>query len=92
MIVEWTNTAVTRLHQIKSEHYTEQETMEYKIDLIRRIEAKVVHMGTAMPSREYLGTYYCIVDRYIVSYKVMENGERYIITSFKHGAMKRKLY
>lgn len=66
--------------------------MEYKIDLIRRIEAKVVHMGTAMPSREYPGTYYCIVDRYIVSYKVMENGERYIITSFKHGTMKRKLY
>ena len=61
--------------------------MEYKIGLIRRIEAKVVHMGTAMPSN----TYYCIVDRYIVSYKVMENGERYIITSFKHGAMKRKL-
>jgi hypothetical protein len=30
-----------------------------------------------------------IVDRYIVSYKVLDKGERYIITSFKHGAMKR---
>ncbi|AIQ34718.1 hypothetical protein R50345_08890 [Paenibacillus sp. FSL R5-0345] len=91
MIVQWTETAVHRLHQIKSDHYTEQETMEYKINLIRRVEDKVISIGTILPSREYPNTYYCIVDRYVVSYKVLDNGERYVITSFKHGAMKRNL-
>ncbi|MEN1985376.1 hypothetical protein [Paenibacillus hubeiensis] len=82
---------MNRLRQIKSEHFTDQETMEYKMNLIRRVEQKVVTMGTLMPSREHHNTYYCIVDRYVVSYKVLDNGERYVITSFKHGAMKRNL-
>ncbi|SDT24945.1 hypothetical protein SAMN05444162_3552 [Paenibacillaceae bacterium GAS479] len=65
--------------------------MEYKIKLIKRVEEKVVSMGMILPSREYRNTFYCIVDRYVVSYKVLDNGERYVITSFKHGAMKRNL-
>lgn len=88
-MVKWTATAMNRLRQIKSEHFTDQETMEYKINLIRRVEEKIVTMGTLLPSREYLNTYYCFVDRYVVSYKLLDNGERYVITSFKHSAMKR---
>lgn len=80
-----------RLQQIKSDHYTQQETIDYKISLLRRVEEKVVNMGTTMPSREYRNTYYCMVDRYVVSYKVLDQGERYVITSFKHVAMKRNL-
>ncbi|BBI32269.1 hypothetical protein [Cohnella abietis] len=91
MIVQWTETARLRFQQIKSDHYTQQETIEYKINLIRRVEEKVVSMGTIMPSREYRNTYYCLVDRYVVSYKALDQGERYLITSFKHGAMKRNL-
>lgn len=90
-MVQWTATAMNRLRQIQSEHFTDQETMEYKINLIRRVEQKVTTMGTLMPSREYRNTYYCIVDRYVVSYKVLDKGERYVITSFKHGTMKRNL-
>ena len=63
--------------------------MEYKINLIRRVEMKVATMGTLIPSREYRNTYYCFRDRYVVSYKVLDKGEHYVITSFKHGAMKR---
>ncbi|WP_405143775.1 hypothetical protein MHI48_09380 [Paenibacillus sp. FSL H7-0942] len=88
-MVQWTATAMNRLRQIKSEHFTDQETMEYKINLIRRVEEKIVTMGTMLPSREYRNTYYCFVDRYVVSYKLLDNGERYVITSFKHVAMKR---
>ncbi|UOK65252.1 type II toxin-antitoxin system RelE/ParE family toxin [Paenibacillus sp. OVF10] len=88
-MVQWTATAMNRLRQIKSEHFTDQETMEYKINLIRRVEEKIVTMGAMLPSREYRNTYYCFVDRYVVSYKLLDNGERYVITSFKHGAMKR---
>ncbi|TDL67941.1 type II toxin-antitoxin system RelE/ParE family toxin [Paenibacillus amylolyticus] len=88
-MVQWTATAMNRLRQIKSEHFTDQETMEYKINLIRRVEEKIVTMGTMLPSREYRNTYYCFVDRYVVSYKLLDNGEGYVITSFKHGAMKR---
>ncbi|WP_405172198.1 type II toxin-antitoxin system RelE/ParE family toxin [Paenibacillus sp. FSL H8-0280] len=88
-MVQWTATAMNRLRQIKSEHFTDKETMEYKINLIRRVEEKIVTMGKMLPSREYRNTYYCFVDRYVVSYKLLDNGERYVITSFKHGAMKR---
>jgi hypothetical protein len=48
-------------------------------------------MGSIMPSREYRNTYYCIVDRYVVSYKVLDKGERYVITAFKNMAMRRNL-
>ncbi|EFM10106.1 hypothetical protein PaecuDRAFT_3065 [Paenibacillus curdlanolyticus YK9] len=65
--------------------------MEYKINLIKRVEDNVMSMGKILPSREYRNTYYCIVDSYIVSYKVLDKGERFVITSFKHGAMKRNL-
>lgn len=88
-MVQWTATAMNRLRQIKSEHFTDQETMEYKMNLIRRVEEKIVTMGTMLPSRAYRNMYYCFVDRYVVSYKLLDNGERYVITSFKHGAMKR---
>lgn len=81
-MVQWTATAMNRLRQIKSEHFTDQEAMEYKINLIRRVEEKIVTMGTMLPSREYRNTYYCFVDRYVVSYKLLDNGERYVITSF----------
>ena len=90
MIVEWTESARKRFKQIQSDHFTTKETIAYKIKLIQRVEAKVVLMGKSMPSREYRNTYYCMVDRYIVSYKVLDNGERYTITSFKHGAMNRE--
>ncbi|WP_161408911.1 hypothetical protein [Paenibacillus silvestris] len=67
MIVQWTETARNRFRQIKSDHYSEQETIDYKIELLRQVEQKVVSMGTMMPSREYRNTYYCIADRFIVS-------------------------
>ncbi len=91
MIVQWTDTARRRLGQIKSEHYSEQETIDYIISLLQRVEQKVISMGKIMPSREYRNTYYCMVDRYVVSYKVLDHGERYVITAFKHMAMKRNL-
>lgn len=91
MIVQWTETARRRLGQIRSEHYSEQETIAYKINLIRRVEQKVVHTGKSMPSREYRNTFYCMVDRFVVSYKILDNGERYVITGFKPMAMKRNL-
>lgn len=55
-MVQWTATAMNRLRQIKSEHFPDQETMEYKMNLIRRVEQKVTTMGTLMPSREYRNT------------------------------------
>ncbi|MEK4273005.1 hypothetical protein [Paenibacillus sp. FSL R7-0026] len=61
-MVQWTATAMNRFRQIKSEHFTDQETMEYKMNLIRRVEEKIVTMGTMLPSREYRNTYYCFVD------------------------------
>ena len=39
-MVQWTATAMNRLRQIKSEHFTDQETMEYKMNLIRRVERR----------------------------------------------------
>lgn len=89
MLVQWTETAIRRFQRIKSDHFSDQETVQYKLDLILRVEEQVIKMRTIMPSREFKDTYYCIVDRYIVSYKVLDRGERYIITSFTHGAMKR---
>ncbi|TXK71768.1 hypothetical protein [Paenibacillus sp. N3.4] len=89
MIVQWTETVRSRFQQMKSDHFTQQETIDYKISLLHRVEQKVVHMGTIMPSREYRNTYYCMVDRYVVSYKVLDQGERNVIASFKQVAMKR---
>lgn len=34
MNVEWTETALSKLSQIKSEHFSKEETAEYKVHLV----------------------------------------------------------
>lgn len=90
MIVEWTESARRTFSKIKSDYFTAEETIAYKIGLLQRVESKIIYVGSSMPSKRYPNTYYCIIDKYIVSYKILNNGEKYVITSFKHSALKNR--
>ena len=41
MQIKWTPSARQSLAQIRSIHFTQQETKRYKIELVRKIEQKV---------------------------------------------------
>ncbi|QKY71166.1 type II toxin-antitoxin system RelE/ParE family toxin [Lentibacillus sp. CBA3610] len=84
MKVEWTETASNKLSEIKSELYSEQETAEYKVQLILEIEKTILQTGCLFPSRNYKNRNYVKVKPNIISYKYYPNKEIYLIVAFQH--------
>jgi hypothetical protein len=46
MNVEWTVPALKRISEIKSNYFSTEETNEYRIKLVNRIEEKILLTGT----------------------------------------------
>ena len=84
MIVEWTAPALKRITQIKSKYFSKQETDEYRISLVRRIEQRIILVGTVIPSRYFKNTYIVYIDQFIVSFRPSKDGTKYTITALKH--------
>lgn len=84
MIVEWTAPALKRITQIKSKYFSQQETDEYRISLVRRIEQRIILVGTVFPSRYFKNTYIVYIDQFIVSFRPSKDGTKYTITALKH--------
>ncbi len=87
--VQWSLESLLFLRSIESLHFTEDETSNYRRNLIREIEQKIVVLGTSMPSKEepYLGTYRVVVDRHKVYYSLDPLGTVAYIESIKHTRM-----
>jgi len=62
MIVEWTAPALKRVSQIKSKYFSTEETDEYRIKLVKRIETKILQIGTICPSRHFKNTFIVFID------------------------------
>ncbi len=90
MNVEWTDPALKRISQIMSIHFSTQETDEYKIRLVERIEEKILRTGVLFQSRSYKNTFIAYVDQFIVSFKVSKDGSTYTITALKHVRQNKK--
>jgi plasmid stabilization system protein ParE len=77
MEIKWTASARSSLRQIQSTHFSEEETKQYQIELVRRIEQKIAVMLEAMPANEpsWQGTFRILVDQYKVYYS-FSGGQR----------------
>jgi len=62
-------TALNKLSEIKSEHFSEEETAEYKERLVLKIGKTITETGCLFPSRNYKNRYYIKVKPYIISFK-----------------------
>jgi len=90
MNVEWTVPALKRISQIKSKHFSTEETDEYRIKLVEQIEEKILRMGTIFRSRHYKNTFIVYIDPFIVSFRLSNNGTTYTITALKHARQNKK--
>lgn len=84
MIVTWSRRASKSFANIKSIHFSPEETAQYKLQLLQRIHEKIAKTGLLFPSTIYENTYFIRIDSYIVSYEISEDQSSYTITAFKH--------
>jgi hypothetical protein len=56
MQVQWTVPALRGIAQIKSKYFSNEETDEYRVKLVERIEAKILRTGPLFRSRNYKNT------------------------------------
>lgn len=84
MKLKWTKQALEGFNNIQSRYFTPNETKAYKKDLVKRIQAKVSHLGTSITATKigWEGSYKIIVDQYINTWKKMSRNKSCIIASF----------
>ncbi|MBP1988720.1 type II toxin-antitoxin system RelE/ParE family toxin [Paenibacillus eucommiae] len=92
MQIKWTKSAKESLGQIQSTHFSEQETRQYKKDLVCRIERQVLTLNEAIPVQEpsWKGTYRLLIDKYKVYYSFSEDKSSCFIEALWHQRQKHK--
>jgi hypothetical protein len=90
MNVEWTVPALKRISQIKSKYFSPEETDEYRIELVNRINNKILSTGAIFRSRYFKDTFIVYVDQFIVSFRISKDGSKYTITALKHVRQNKK--
>ncbi|WP_375295227.1 type II toxin-antitoxin system RelE/ParE family toxin [Paenibacillus sp.] len=85
MNVKWTPSARKSLRDIQSIHFTDDETKEYRIRLVRNIQDKILTMES-IPAKEpsWQGTFRIIVDSYKVYYSFSEDRQTCFIEGLRH--------
>lgn len=91
MIIRWTNQALEGFSNIQSQHFTIEETKEYKKSLVKKIEEKIALLGTSIPAErpEWEGSFKIIIDKYIIYYSFSDDSATCYIEYFKHSRQKR---
>lgn len=88
MKLEWAEQALEGFRNIRSQHYTQFETAEYKKRLLNNIQEKVSLLGTSIPVKgdEWKGSYKIIIDKFIVYYSFSEKRDICYIEYFNHSS------
>ena len=88
MKLEWTEQALEAFRNLRSQHYTQFETAEYKKRLLDNIQEKVILLGTSIPVKkeEWEGSYKIIIDKFIVYYSFSEKRDICYIEYFRHSS------
>lgn len=86
MKVGWTKAARKSLRSINSIHFTPEETKRYQIDLVKRIEQKVVTLLESTPTQDpsWNGTYRLLIDRYRVYYSFSSDNRSCLVEAVWH--------
>jgi plasmid stabilization system protein ParE len=86
MIIKWAQSARQSFQQIESIHFTREETKQYKIGLVKKIEQHIVTMSGVFVSDDpsWLETYRLLVDKYKVYYSFSEDKRICFIEAVLH--------
>jgi hypothetical protein len=76
--------------RIKSKYFSPEETDEYRIELVNRINNKILRTGALFRSRYYKDTFIVYIDQYIVSFRISDDGSKYTVTALKHVRQNKK--
>ena len=87
MEIFWSKRSLSAVRSIRSERFSEEETLIYRANLMRTSIDKIRKLQKTFMSNKYPNTYLVRVDSYIVSYRYLAN-DRVLITTVKH--MKQK--
>lgn len=73
---------------IKSEHFSYSETIEYKLSLLERIEDKIQTLDTSIgvDKPEWKASHKILVDRFVIYYSFSEDKQICYIEYFKHSS------
>lgn len=87
--VRWSRRALHTISSLASPRFSDDETTEYRRRLLQMAESKVILIGASMRSRDeqYKGTYFVIVDRYKIYYKLSDDGKIAFVQTARHTRM-----
>jgi mRNA-degrading endonuclease RelE of RelBE toxin-antitoxin system len=84
----WLKSTKESFENIQSQYFSYSETIEYKLQLLERIEDKIQTLGTSIKADkpEWKGSYKILVDRFVIYYSFSEDKETCYIEYFKHSS------
>lgn len=84
----WLENTKESFENIKSQHFSYSETIEYKLNLLERIEDKILTLGTStrVDKPEWKGTHKVLVDKFVIYYSFSDDKQTCFIEYFKHSS------
>lgn len=84
----WLENTKESFENIKSKHFSYSETIKYKLNLLERIEDKIITLGTSTRADkpEWKGSHKVHVDKFIIYYSFSEDKQTCFIEYFKHSS------
>lgn len=84
----WLKNTKESFKNIKSQHFSHSETIEYKLRLLDRIEDKIQTLGTSTRAdrQEWKASHKILVDGFIIYYSFSEDKQTCYIEYFKHSS------
>jgi len=87
----WLGTTRRAFNNIWSSHFSEDEIITYKLQLLEKIEHRIALMGRSTPVNkpDWESSYKILVDKYIVYYSFSEDLKDCYIEYFIHTSQQR---
>ncbi len=87
--IRWSRRALGTISSLTSARFSVDETIEYRRRLLQMVESKIMLLGASMPSRDeqYRGTFFVLVDRYKIYYKLSNDGKIAFVQTARHTRM-----
>lgn len=84
----WLENTKESFENIKSKHFSYSETIEYKLNLLERIEDKIITLGTSTRADkpEWKGSHKALIDKFIIYYSFSDDKQTCFIEYFKHSS------
>lgn len=84
----WLESTKEAFENIKSDHFSYNETIQYNLTLLERIEKKIITVGTSTRADkpEWKRSHKVHVDKFIIYYSFSHDKQTCFIEYFKHSS------